>query len=107
MFIMRNENFICENCKKEVSKHPNWSARNHCPFCLYSKHLDKNFPWDRNSNCHWMMKVIWIDNKKNKWIMLKHKCKTCWKIILNKTAPDDNLINFSFELNNNFLWRNI
>lgn len=107
MFIMRNESFICDNCKKNVSKHPDWSARNHCPYCLCSKHLDENFPWDRASNCKAIMKAIWIENKKNKWIMLKHKCEKCEKIILNKIAPDDNLLDLTLELNNNLIWRNI
>jgi len=44
-FKMINESFVCENCSKEILKHPEWSARNHCPFCLHSKHLDKDFPW--------------------------------------------------------------
>lgn len=90
-FIMINESFICENCKKEVKKHPEWSARNHCPFCLYSKHLDKDFPWDRKSKCKWMMKAIWIDHKKNKWWMIRHRCENCFKEILNKTSNDDDL----------------
>lgn len=93
-FKMINESFECENCSKLIEKHPEWSARNHCPFCLYSKHLDKDFPWDRLSTCEAMMKPVDIDNKKNKWWMIKHKCTKCWKEILNKIAPDDNFIDF-------------
>jgi len=99
-FKMINETFICENCKKMISKHPTWSARNHCPNCLYSKHLDKEFPWDRLSECNWLMKPIWIDFKKNKWWMIKHKCEKCEKEILNKIAPDDNYIDFIKKINN-------
>ena len=101
-FIMKNENFTCENCWKKVKIHPKWSARNHCPFCLYSKHLDKIFPWDRKSDCHWLMKPIWIDYKKNKWNMIKHKCQKCQKEILNKIAPDDDFLNFVKQINNQF-----
>lgn len=93
-FIMKNENFECENCWKTIIKHPEGSARNHCPYCLYSKHLDKEFPWDRKSECLWLMKPIDIDYKKNKWNMIKHKCNKCGKEILNKIAPDDNFIDF-------------
>jgi len=93
-FKMLNENFICENCKKEITKHPEWSARNHCPFCLYSKHLDKDFPWDRESNCLWLMWPFDIDYRKNKWYMIKHKCVKCNKEILNKIAPDDDFLEF-------------
>jgi len=96
---MINEGFICENCGKKVEKHPEWSARNHCPFCLHSKHLDENFPWDRASNCFWIMQPIWIDYKKNKWYMIKHKCKICKKETLNKISPDDNFLDFISKLN--------
>ncbi len=98
-FIMRDESFVCENCSKEVSKHPSGSARNHCPFCLYSKHLDENTPGDRVSNCHWLMVPIWIDKKKNKGWMLEHKCNKCGKKILNKVAEDDNFIEWIKEKN--------
>lgn len=93
-FKMINESFVCENCWKEVPAHPEWSARNHCPFCLYSKHLDENFPWDRASNCYGLMKPIDIDYKKNKGYMIKHKCLKCGKEILNKVAPDDEFLEF-------------
>jgi DNA-directed RNA polymerase subunit RPC12/RpoP len=90
-FIMKNDSFTCENCKREVSKHPSWSARNHCPVCLYSKHLDKEFPGDRLSKCFWIMKPIWKDFKKNKWWMLVHECIKCLKKIPNKLAEDDSI----------------
>jgi len=41
-FKMINESFDCENCWNLIEKHPEWSARNHCPYCLFSKHLDNN-----------------------------------------------------------------
>lgn len=94
-FIMKNESFHCDNCWKEVSKHLTGSARNHCPFCLHSKHLDKNFPWDRESNCHGIMKPVWKDYHKNKGWMVIHECSKCWKQISNKLSDDDNLEVFS------------
>jgi DNA-directed RNA polymerase subunit RPC12/RpoP len=100
-FKMINESFICENCGKTIDKHPEGSARNHCPFCLYSKHLDKDFPWDRLSECNWLMKPIDIDYKKNKWNMIKHKCSICSKEILNKISPDDDFIEFVKKRNKN------
>ena len=99
MFKMINDSFICKNCNKKVEKHPEWSARNHCPFCLYSLHLDKKYPWDRLSECQSIMKPVWIDYKKNKWNMIKHRCIKCWKEILNKLAPDDDFLNFVKKIN--------
>lgn len=90
-FIMKNESFLCENCGKEILKHPTWSARNHCPYCLYSKHLDKDFPWDRASKCQWLMKPVWKDYHKNKGWMVIHECQKCGKRIPNKLAEDDSV----------------
>ncbi len=101
-FKMINESFTCENCGKTIWKHPEWSARNHCPFCLSSKHMDKDFPGDRASTCLWIMEPVWIDNKKNKGWMIKHKCKKCGKEILNKVAPDDNFLDLIKKINSNF-----
>ncbi len=91
---MINDEFNCEICGKNVSKHPDWSARNHCNYCLWSKHLDLDYPWDRASKCGWIMKAFWIDYKKNKGYMIKHKCEKCGKENLNKLAPDDFFLDF-------------
>lgn len=101
-FTMINESFSCENCRADVSIHPSGSARNHCPFCLYSKHLDEKLPGDRMSKCSGIMKPIWIDHKKNKWDMIKHKCVKCQKEMLNKIAPDDDFLSFQKALIRNF-----
>ena len=39
-FTEIDEKFICENCGKKVPK-LGYSCRNHCPYCLHSKHVDK------------------------------------------------------------------
>ncbi len=93
-FKMLNEDFICENCSKQVHKDKNWWVRNHCPFCLHCKHLDDKFPWDRASECWWLMVPVDIDYKKNKWYMIKHKCIKCNKEILNSVSDDDNFMEF-------------
>ncbi|MBS9784471.1 RNHCP domain-containing protein [Candidatus Gracilibacteria bacterium] len=91
---MRNETFICLHCQGEVSLHPSGSARNHCPHCLYSQHLDADIPGDRLSDCKGLMKPIDFTYKKNKGDMIQHQCEKCGKTILNKTAPDDKFIEF-------------
>ncbi|MCH2188648.1 RNHCP domain-containing protein [Candidatus Gracilibacteria bacterium] len=96
---MKNETFECEKCGVVVEKHPDGSARNHCPVCLYSKHLDKDFPGDRASDCHGLMKPVGVEYRKNKGNMIVHKCEKCGKEILNKLAPDDDFISFLKEYN--------
>ena len=73
-FTMRDEEFICENCQKKVSP-LGYTARDHCPYCLYSKHVDIN-PGDRLSNCGGLMKPVEIQQKNGEFIIL-HKCEKC------------------------------
>ncbi len=42
-----NTAFVCQNCKREVLPIQNGSYRNHCPFCLFSLHVDGEVPGDR------------------------------------------------------------
>ncbi len=96
---MRNESFTCESCGHDVSLHPTGSARNHCPVCLYSKHVDDESPGDRLATCHGLMEPIGIDWKKGKGDMIRHTCQKCGKEMLNIVAPDDDFIGFVRQLN--------
>ena len=98
---MRNESFSCDHCGQEVSLHPTGSARNHCPYCLYSKHVDEDIPGDRLATCHGLMKPIGVDYRKNKGDMIVHECSRCKKKILNQVAPDDEFLKLVRELNKN------
>ena len=60
---MKDEEFICDSCHKKVNK-LNYTARDHCPYCLYSKHVDIN-PGDRKNNCLGLLKPITIEKYKN------------------------------------------
>ncbi len=87
-FNMVDEEFLCENCGKLVSK-LNYSARDHCPYCLYSKHVDIN-PGDRMNSCHGLLKPVGIEKFKDtyKIIYKCEKCKLCHKNIV---AKDDSM----------------
>ena len=87
-FNMINENFICENCGENVSK-SNYTARDHCPNCLYSKHLDIN-PGDRLNECKGLMIPIGIEKFKNTFKII-YKCSKCNKIHKNVALRDDNM----------------
>ena len=86
-FNMIDEEFICENCNKKVAK-LNYSARDHCPNCLYSKHLDIN-PGDRLNKCHGLLEPISIEKHKNTYKII-YKCQKCNIIHKNIMAIDDN-----------------
>lgn len=85
---MIDEEFICENCNKNVNK-LNYSARDHCPFCLYSKHVDIN-PGDRLNNCKGLLVPFDIEKFKNTYKII-YKCNTCGKIHKNIIANDDDI----------------
>ncbi|HVW67301.1 MAG TPA: RNHCP domain-containing protein [Candidatus Peribacteraceae bacterium] len=93
-FIARQEPFICEHCGKAVGDLENGSYRNHCPFCLWSKHVDKNGPGDRASECRGLMKPAGLDYDGKRGWMIVHECVACGKKIPNKAAPDDQLLDF-------------
>ena len=69
---MIDEEFICENCQKQVSK-LEYSARDHCPYCLCSKHVDIN-PGDRSNDCLGILEPIDIEKFKHTYKIV-YKCK--------------------------------
>ena len=87
-FTEIDEEFICENCGTKVEK-LGYSCRNHCPHCLYSKHVDKN-PGDREEECNGMLKPIDIEINSKKGYVIVFKCIKCGAIRKNKVAEDDN-----------------
>lgn len=87
-FNMIDEEFICENCNKQISK-LKYSARDHCPYCLYSKHVDIN-PGDRMNTCKGLLKPIGIEKFKNSYKII-YKCTLCGEIHKNIMASDDDM----------------
>lgn len=85
---MIDENFVCDNCKQEVSK-LNYTARDHCPNCLYSKHVDIN-PGDRLNTCKGLLKPIGIEKYRDTYKII-YQCEKCKEIHKNKIANDDNM----------------
>ena len=88
-FTEIDEEFICENCGKKVEK-LGYSCRNHCPYCLYSKHVVIN-PGDRQEECHGLLKPISVELDSKKGYVIIFKCTKCGKIRRNKAAKDDNM----------------
>ena len=86
-FTMIDESFTCENCHKTIPK-LNYTARDHCPYCLYSKHVDV-MPGDRANNCHGLMQPIGIEKYKNTYKII-YRCLTFHKTHKNIMANDDN-----------------
>ncbi len=93
--------FHCLACHGLVTNHPWLSGvqnRNHCPYCLQSRHLDLFQAGDRLSACKARMEPIGLTLKRsnrsyqpNRYgeIMLVHRCVDCAKISINRIAADD------------------
>ena len=83
-----DEGFICEQCGKEVPS-LKYTSRDHCPYCLYSKHVDIN-PGDRNNPCKGLLKPIEIEKYKDTYKIV-YKCNKCNEIHKNIMAKDDDI----------------
>jgi hypothetical protein len=93
--------FRCVHCHAIVSSAHVLSGvnnRNHCPYCLWSCHLDLFAAGDRLSACKAPMKPIGLTVKKgrNKYqheprgeLMLIHECVECMTLSINRIAADD------------------
>jgi len=84
-----NEPFICNNCGNPVVPADSGTHfRNHCPFCLFSSHVDICIG-DRRSRCRGLMEPIGIwAGKKKEWSII-HRCVKCGIIKTNRIAGDD------------------
>ena len=87
-FKMIDDEFTCEVCNKKVSK-LGYTARDHCPFCLYSKHVDIN-PGDRENSCKGLMRPIGIEKFKHTYKIV-YECDKCHMRHKNIVANDDNM----------------
>lgn len=87
--------FKCSHCKRFVIINDvmGTANRNHCNWCLWSKHVDEN-RGDRRSECMGGMRPIGLTFKHEGYgklgeIMLIHHCAACEKISINRIARDD------------------
>lgn len=104
--------FRCAHCHNLVSAAHLLSGvnnRNHCPYCLWSCHLDLFVAGDRLSACKGQMKPIGLTMKKsrNKYrldkrgeLMLVHECSECSALSINRIAADDDPVSILEVFNN-------
>jgi len=87
-FNMIDDEFICENCGRKISK-LHYTARDHCNYCLYSKHVDIT-PGDRKNPCKGLLKPIDIEKYRDTYKII-YECQKCHQIHKNIMAKDDNI----------------
>src|SRR5690349_4286657 len=93
--------FVCMHCHRFVSADTAVAGvrhRNHCPYCLSSRHFDLYVAGDRLSACKARMQPIGLALKPTprKYpgepqgeLMLIHLCEACGEVVLNRIAADD------------------
>jgi predicted RNA-binding Zn-ribbon protein involved in translation (DUF1610 family) len=99
--IYDRHNFKCVNCGIFVTAGRELSGvnnRNHCPICLWSRHMDLLTPGDRRSDCLSRMQPVGLTMKHTLKrygqdnpgeLMLIHICTGCGKVSINRIAADD------------------
>lgn len=85
-----DESFKCGHCKRFIGPVPSGGRhRNHCPFCLYSKHVDAGRSGDRASACGALMAPIGAFQRPNGEHVVVHRCLGCGFERFNRIAADD------------------
>lgn len=79
---MIDQAFQCEACGAQVEE-SGQTARNHCPECLTSKHVDEN-PGDRSHSCQGLMDAVGYKLSSKKGIVLTFRCGRCGQLKSNK-----------------------
>ena len=95
------QGFTCRHCALYVPCHPALAGvqnRNHCPYCLWSRHLDWRIAGDRMAGCRAALLPIGLTIKRSRTkyagardgeLMLIHRCTICAKVAINRIAADD------------------
>lgn len=83
-FKKLKEDFTCEHCSAAVK---GTGYTNHCPICLWSKHVDIN-PGDREATCGGMMQPVRVETERGEH-MLVHRCIKCGYEKRNRVSPED------------------
>lgn len=88
------EDFKCENCGQKVKGD---GYTDHCPKCLWGRHVDEKIPGDRQSRCRGLMKAVKTVYKKGEFKIYYEcqKCKHSFWVREGKEDDRDKLIELS------------
>ncbi|HWR20174.1 MAG TPA: RNHCP domain-containing protein [Clostridia bacterium] len=85
---MIDEPFTCRVCGHEVNA-LQYTARDHCPCCLCSMHVD-NLPGDRANDCGGVLRPVGVESYKGEFKIV-YRCENCGEVKRNKAASDDDM----------------
>lgn len=83
-FRRRKEDFTCEHCGVRVTGD---GYTNHCPQCLWSKHVDV-YPGDRASSCGGLMEPAEVHPVRDGYLVT-HRCVKCGAEKINRIGADE------------------
>ncbi|MES2088307.1 MAG: RNHCP domain-containing protein [Patescibacteria group bacterium] len=72
LFQKTVEDFQCEHCGTAVAGN---GYTNHCPKCLWSKHVDVH-PGDREATCGGLMEPVAFEKRSDSYV-ITHRCQKC------------------------------
>ncbi len=84
--IPRDEAFVCVACGKTVTP-AGRTARNHCPYCLRSLHVDV-VPGDRAANCGGVMDPVGATIEGRSGVVIEMRCRLCGYTGRNRALRD-------------------
>ena len=85
-FQKKVEDFVCEHCDMRVAGN---GYTNHCPRCLWSKHVDIN-PGDRAAACGGLMEPVAVEGTTDSYVLV-HRCGLCGEIRRNRADKHDDM----------------
>ena len=83
-FSKNDAGFTCVHCGREV-KPLGYTSRNHCPYCLWSLHVDV-MPGDRQNPCRGAMRPIHAEPDARRGYVITHRCEVCGEIGRNRAT---------------------
>ncbi|MBO7761929.1 MAG: RNHCP domain-containing protein [Clostridia bacterium] len=83
-FSKNDAGFVCAHCGREVTP-LGYTSRNHCPFCLWSLHVDV-MPGDRQNPCRAPMRPVFAEPDARRGYIITHECTVCGARVRNRTT---------------------
>ena len=72
-FIRKKEDFECEVCGARIKGD---GYTDHCPVCLWGKHVDDKIPGDRAAECQGLLEPTSAIYQKGRF-KINYKCQKC------------------------------
>lgn len=86
-FVKNDAGFVCVHCGAKV-KPLGYSSRDHCPRCLFSRHVDR-LPGDRQNDCGGLLVPRQALPDAKKGMVILYRCARCGAETRCRAAADD------------------